>query len=79
MTNSGSNNVVIINTATNNVTGIIASGLHLPYGVAFSPSGTYAYVTEGENDTPYGELKPEVMEPVTVLDVVFIITILAEP
>ena len=37
--------VVIINTATNSVTGSITSGITTPYGVAFSPSGTYAYVT----------------------------------
>jgi YVTN family beta-propeller protein len=46
-TGSGpTDNVVIINTATNTVVNSITSGLgRLPYGVAFSPSGTYAYVT----------------------------------
>ena len=45
VTNFASNNVVIINTATNTVTGPITSGFYEPHGVAFSPSGTYAYVT----------------------------------
>ena len=51
MANNHDNNVVIINTATNTVTGSIASGIYEPYGVAFSPSGTYAYVTNyfGQN------------------------------
>ena len=31
---------------------------------------------EGEKETPVGSLRPEVMEPVTVLDAVLIITIL---
>ncbi len=45
VTNYGSNNVVIINTATNTVTGAITSGsIGQPYGVAFSPNGNYAYV-----------------------------------
>ena len=39
------NNVVIINTATNTVTGAITAGFNSPEGVAISPSGTYAYVT----------------------------------
>ena len=47
----GSNNIVIINTATNTVTGTITSGLNSPQGIAFSPSGTYAYVTNtGSNN-----------------------------
>ena len=45
VTNHNSNNVVIINTATNTVVNTITSGFNYPYGVAFSPSGTYAYVT----------------------------------
>ena len=45
VTNNHGNNVVIINTASNTVTGSITSGIADPYGVAFSPSGTYAYVT----------------------------------
>ena len=44
---TGPDNVVIINTATNTVTGSITSGFDYPYGVSFSPSGTYAYVTNG--------------------------------
>ena len=44
MANEGSDNVVIINTATNSVTGYITSGIFTPAGVFFSPSGTYAYV-----------------------------------
>ena len=44
MTNAGSGNVVIIDTTTNAVTGSINSAFYFPTGVAFSPSGTYAYV-----------------------------------
>ena len=40
----GNGNVVIINTATNTVSGAITSGFYYPVGIAFSPSGTYAYV-----------------------------------
>ena len=47
VTNYNSNNVVIINTATNTVVNSITSGFSSPQGVAFSPSGTYAYVTNG--------------------------------
>ena len=47
MTNYNSNNVVIINTATNTVVNSITSGFSTTsygaYAVAFSPSGTYAY------------------------------------
>ena len=43
---SNPDNITIINTATNTVAGyIVLSGFPNPYGVAFSPSGTYAYVT----------------------------------
>ncbi len=42
--NNGANNVVIVNTATNAVTGSITSGFSGPTGVAFSPGGSYAYV-----------------------------------
>ena len=45
ITNEYSNNVIILNTATNTVVNSISSGINNPYGVAFSPSGTYAYVT----------------------------------
>ena len=45
--NYNSNNVVIINTASNTITGSITSGISTPLGVSFSPSGTYAYVTNG--------------------------------
>ena len=48
--NEYSNNVVIINTATNTVVNSITSGFNEPYGVAFSPSGTYAYVTNYGSD-----------------------------
>ena len=34
-----------INTTTNTITGYITSGIDEPKGVAFSPSGAYAYVT----------------------------------
>ena len=47
---SGSDNVVIINTATNLVINSITSGFSLPEGVAISPSGTYAYVTNFRNN-----------------------------
>ena len=45
VTNYNRYNVTTINTATNTVTGAIKYGIYNPYGVAFSPSGTYAYVT----------------------------------
>jgi YVTN family beta-propeller protein len=49
--NEGSNNVVIINTASNTVVNSITSGFYVPIAVAISPSGTYAYVTnEGSNN-----------------------------
>ena len=48
VTNFG--NVVIVNTATNTVTGSITSSFSSPQGVAFSPSGTYAYVTNFGNN-----------------------------
>ncbi len=38
------NNVVILNTATNAVTGAITAGFNSPEGVSIAPSGTYAYV-----------------------------------
>ena len=45
VTNGGSsNNVLIINTATNTIASFITSGFYHPHGIAFSPSGTYAYV-----------------------------------
>jgi len=51
VTNYFSSNVVIINTATNTVTGSITPGISGPTAAAFSPSGTYAYVTNtGSNN-----------------------------
>ena len=49
---SGPDNVVIINTATNTVVNSISyPGFSSPEGVAFSPSGTYAYVgNQNAND-----------------------------
>jgi YVTN family beta-propeller protein len=44
VTNLGTNNVSVINTATNMVTATIAAGTE-PIGVAVSPDGTTAYVT----------------------------------
>ena len=45
VTNGGSsNNVLIINTATNTIASFITSGFYHPHEIAFSPSGTYAYV-----------------------------------
>ncbi len=41
------NRVVIINTATNALVGTINSGFNNPRGIAFSPSGTFGYVTNG--------------------------------
>ena len=40
--NNNANNVVIINTASNTVTGSITSSFNEPSGVSISPSGTYA-------------------------------------
>ena len=46
VTNFVSNNVIILNTSTNTVTGSINSGaFNNPSSVAFSASGAYAYVT----------------------------------
>ncbi|MCL5786760.1 MAG: YncE family protein [Candidatus Marsarchaeota archaeon] len=51
VSNANSNNVVIINTASNTVVNSITSGFNALRGVAFSPSGTYAYVAnEGNNN-----------------------------
>ena len=44
MSNAGSNNISIISTQTNTVVGNIPTTGSQPYGVAFSPSGTFAYV-----------------------------------
>ena len=48
---AGTSNIVIINLATNTVTGSITSGINNPGGLSISPSGTYAYLTNyyGEN------------------------------
>ncbi len=45
-----SNDVAIIDTATNTVTGSITSGITNPFSVAFSPSGTYAYIGTATSD-----------------------------
>ncbi len=45
VTNMWANNIMIINTATNTVVGAITQGLGDPTGIAFSPDGAYAYVT----------------------------------
>ncbi len=37
-------NVIIINTATNTITGLIKGNFDNPQGVAFAPNGAYAYV-----------------------------------
>ena len=51
MANHGSNNVIIINTASNTITGAITAGFNGPEGVAISPDGSYAYVTnQGSNN-----------------------------
>jgi YVTN family beta-propeller protein len=44
ITNSGSNNISVIDTATNTVTANISVGMY-PYGVAVTPDGTKVYVT----------------------------------
>src|ERR1035438_3795977 len=44
ITNSGSNNVSVINTATNTVTATVNVGSG-PFGVAVNPAGTFVYVT----------------------------------
>ena len=51
MANHGSNNVIIINTASNTITGAITAGFNGPEGVAISPDGSYAYVVnQGSNN-----------------------------
>jgi YVTN family beta-propeller protein len=47
--NAGSNNVVIINTASNTVVNSIIAGFNGPSGIAISPSGTFAYITNGNS------------------------------
>ena len=44
MQNTKCNNVIIINTATNTVTGAVSGIFEQPDSVAISPTGTYAYV-----------------------------------
>ena len=46
VTNQNSNNVMIINTATNAIVGTVSGIFDGPGGVAFSPSGTFAYITD---------------------------------
>src|SRR5438445_13156691 len=46
VTNGGDNTVSVIDTATNTVVATIPVGV-VPYGVAITPDGTRAYVTEG--------------------------------
>jgi YVTN family beta-propeller protein len=48
--NQGSNNVSVIDTATESVTATIGVG-NRPYGVAFSPDGGTAYVANTQDDT----------------------------
>ena len=48
-------NITIINTATNAVAGyIVLPGFPNPYGVAFSPDGSYAYITNYVSGYKYG-------------------------
>jgi YVTN family beta-propeller protein len=51
ITNSGSNNVSVIDTATNNVTATIFVGFD-PSGVAVTPNGKNVYVTNTNNGDP---------------------------
>ena len=48
---SGPDNIMIINTATNTVVNSINSGFEGPFGIAFAPSGTYAYVTNSGSNS----------------------------
>ncbi len=49
--NSGTGNVIIMNTATNTVINSITQGLDNPAGIAIAPSGTYGYITNrGSNN-----------------------------
>jgi YVTN family beta-propeller protein len=50
ITNSASNSVSIIDTATNNVTDNVTVGYY-PEGVAISPDGTAVYVANRDSDT----------------------------
>ncbi len=47
ITNFGGANVLIMDTATNTITGSISGAFNHPQGVAFTPSGNLAYVTNG--------------------------------
>ncbi|PEQ45635.1 YncE family protein, partial [Bacillus cereus] len=49
-TNSGSNNVSVIDTSTNTVVATVLVG-NSPFGVAITPDGNFAYVTNsGSNN-----------------------------
>src|SRR5437763_637402 len=48
--NSGSNDVFVINTASNTVVATVNVGL-LPQGIVISPNGALAYVANGNNNT----------------------------
>jgi YVTN family beta-propeller protein len=50
ITNSGSNNVSVIDTATNTVTATVSVGYN-PLGVTVSPDGTNIYVANEYNNT----------------------------
>jgi len=50
ITNSGSNNVSVIDIATNDVTATVI-GLNNPFGVAVTPDGTKAYMVNSGNGT----------------------------
>ena len=49
-------NVLIIDTTSNTVVGVMTSGIYYPGGVAFAPSGTYAYVTAMNYTTYLSEI-----------------------
>lgn len=49
MTESGTNTVSVISAETNTITGTVVVGIY-PHGVAITPDGTLAYVTDSERD-----------------------------
>jgi phospholipase C len=62
VTNSGTNTVSVISTATNKVTGTVVVGIY-PHGIAITPDGTTAYVANtGPNTGPGGSQTVSVIE-----------------
>jgi YVTN family beta-propeller protein len=67
VTNEGSNNVSVIDTATNTVEAATIPVGSLPYGVAVTPDGKHAYVTnEGSNSVSVIDTATNTVEAATI-------------